>query len=120
MIPTIQKIQTIFFPISKIKKLPEFLRGRAATHFYAIPDKDRESYDTAVKKLKEALCPLVERETYYVKFEARNSFETRIGEDPSIYRWELEQLLEKAEPTLGDECRANLCVAYQAPYEASY
>ena len=32
----------------KIKKLPAFLRGRAATHFYTNPDKDRESYDTAV------------------------------------------------------------------------
>ena len=30
------------------------------------------------------------------------------GEDPSIYKWELEQLLEKAEPTLGDKAKSAL------------
>ena len=84
----------------KIKKLPAFLRGRAATHFYTIPDEERSTYAAATKKLKEALCPPVERENNYVKFEARM---LRVGEDPSIYKWELEQLLEKADPTLGDE-----------------
>ncbi len=87
----------------KIKKLPAFLRGRAATHFYAIPAGERETYDAATKKLKEALCPAVERENYYVKFEARK---LRVGEDPSIYKWELEQLLEKADPTLAEEAKS--------------
>ena len=89
----------------KIKKLPAFLRGRAATHFYAIPAGERETYDAATKKLKEALCPAVERENYYVKFEARK---LRVGEDPSIYKWELEQLLEKADPTLAEEAKSAL------------
>ncbi|XP_028407562.1 uncharacterized protein LOC114530181 [Dendronephthya gigantea] len=89
----------------KIKKLPAFLRGRAATHFYTIPDEERSTYAAATKKLKEALCPPVERENNYVKFEARM---LRVGEDPSIYKWELEQLLEKADPTLGDEAKSAL------------
>ena len=89
----------------KVKKLPAFLRGRAATHFYAIPADERKTYDEATKKLKDALCPAVERENYYVKFEARM---LRVGEDPSIYKWELEQLLEKADPTLAVEAKSAL------------
>ncbi len=46
----------------KIKKLPAFLRGRAATHFYATPVAERATLDAATKKLKQALCPLVEKE----------------------------------------------------------
>ena len=72
----------------KIKKLPAFLRERAATHFYATPVAERATYDAATKKLKQALCPPVERENYYAKFETRM---LRTGEDPSVYKWELEQ-----------------------------
>ena len=57
----------------KIKKLPAFLRGRAATHFYATPAEERATYDAATKKLKQALCPPVERENYYAKFDNRNT-----------------------------------------------
>ena len=46
----------------KIKKLPAFLRGQAASNFYAIPEDDRKSYDDASKGLKEALCPKASRE----------------------------------------------------------
>ncbi|CAB4038702.1 Hypothetical predicted protein, partial [Paramuricea clavata] len=81
----------------KIEKLPAFQRGRAATHFYATPVAERTTYDAATKKLKQALCPPVEREIYYAKFETRM---LRTGEDPSVYMWELEQLLEKADPDL--------------------
>lgn len=89
----------------KIKKLPAFLRGRAATHFYAIPDEERATYDAAAKKLKRAMCPPVERENHYVRFEGRM---LRTGEDPAVYKWELEQLLEKADPTLAVEAKSAL------------
>ena len=81
----------------KIKKLPAFLRGPAAIHFYATPAKEKATYDAATKKLKQALCPPLERENYYAKFDNRM---LRNGEDPSVYKWELEQLLEKADPNL--------------------
>ena len=89
----------------KIKKLPAFLRGRAATHFYATPAEERATYDAATKKLKQALCPPVERENYYAKFDNRM---LRTGEDPSVYKWELEQLLEKADPNLTVEAKSAL------------
>ena len=39
----------------KIKKLPAFLRGPAASHFYAIDENGRKSYDDAVKGLTAAI-----------------------------------------------------------------
>ena len=73
----------------KIKKLPAFLRGQAASHFYAIPEDDKKSYDDASKGLKEALCPKASRENYFAEFESRM---LRAGEDPSVFKWELEQI----------------------------
>jgi hypothetical protein len=32
----------------------------------------------------------------------------RTGEDPSVYKWELEQLLEKADPNLAVEAKSAL------------
>lgn len=79
----------------KIKKLPAFFRGPAATHFYAMSENDR--YPDAVKGLNEALCPPANQEIYYREFESRV---LRPGEDPVVYKWELEQALEKADPSL--------------------
>ena len=36
----------------KILKHPAFLRGQAASHFYAIPEEKRSSYYDAVTELK--------------------------------------------------------------------
>ena len=41
----------------KLLKLPAFLRGQAASHFYAIPAAKRNTYATAVSELKKAMCP---------------------------------------------------------------
>lgn len=37
----------------KIKKLPAFFRGPAATHFYAMSEEERKEYKSAVKGLTE-------------------------------------------------------------------
>ena len=42
---------------AKIKKLPGFLRGEAASHYYALEEDSRKSYADATKALKEAMCP---------------------------------------------------------------
>lgn len=89
----------------KIKKLPAFLRGQAASHFYAISEDSRKTYADAVKKLTEAMCPKENRETFFAKFEARS---LRPGEDPSVYRWELEQILLKAEAEMSGEAKEAL------------
>ena len=47
----------------------------------------------------------VERENYYEKFETRM---LRTGDDPSVYKWELEQLIEKADPKLAVEAKSAL------------
>ena len=38
----------------KIKKFPDFLRERAATHFYTTPVAERATYDAGTKKLKQS------------------------------------------------------------------
>lgn len=89
----------------KIKKLPAFLRGQAGSHFYAIPEDDRKSYADASKGLKEAMCPKASRENYFAQFESRL---LRPGEDPSVFKWELEQILLKAEPTIEEGAKTAL------------
>ena len=41
------------------------------------------------------MCPLACKEVFYAEFEARL---LKPGEGPSVYKWELEQILAKAEP----------------------
>ena len=60
-------------------------------------EEERKEYKSAVKGLTEALCPTANREVYYREFESRL---LRPGEDPAVYKWELEQALEKADPSL--------------------
>ena len=48
----------------KIKKLLAYLSGRATSHFYVISDDQRTTYAKATKRLKEILCPLVERKKF--------------------------------------------------------
>lgn len=89
----------------KILKLPAFLRGKAASHFYAIPVEKRATYKDAVAELKKSLCPAAQREKFYSDFENRP---LRSGEDPAVYKWELENLLAKADPELSDDAKTAL------------
>ena len=91
----------------KIKKLPAFLRGPAASHFHAIPADDRKTYKDAAKMLISAMCPTAQRENFYSEFEARM---LRPGEDPAVYKWDLEQILLKADPLLDDQAKEALIV----------
>ncbi|KAK3751298.1 hypothetical protein QZH41_012203 [Actinostola sp. cb2023] len=86
----------------KIKNLPAFLRNQAQSHFYAIPADDRKTYADAAKKLKEAMCPKTGRENYFSQFEGRM---LRPGEDPAVYKWELEEILMKADPDIEDNAK---------------
>lgn len=43
------------------------------------------------------MCPSACKEVYYAEFEARL---LKPGEDPTVYKWELEQILTKAEPDI--------------------
>ena len=77
-------------------KLPAFLRGQAASHFYAIPAEQRATCTTAVTESKKSMCPAANRKNFYAEFESRT---LRSGEDPAVYKWELENLLAKADHT---------------------
>ena len=86
-------------------KLPAFLRGRAACNFYAIPEEERRTYDDAVKSMRRALCPQAKRENFLAEFEQRKF---RPEEDPSVYKWELEKILSKADPSLSNNAKTAL------------
>ena len=83
----------------KIKKLLAFLRAPAAR-------RTNVSVTTMpLKGLTAATCPPTHREKFYREFEARS---LRPGEDPAVYKWELEQALEKADPSLEAEAKKAL------------
>ena len=77
--------------------MPAFVCGPAASHFYVIPADDRKTYKDAVKMLIGAMCPTAQRDKLYAEFEART---LRPGEDPAVYKWDLEKKLLKADPLL--------------------
>ena len=56
----------------KILKLPAFLRGKAASHFYAIPVAKRAIIIKMLwQNLKKSLRPAAQREQFYTEFENR-------------------------------------------------
>ncbi len=87
------------------KILPAFLRGEAASHFYAIPAAKCTTYKDAVAELRKSLCPAAQRETFFAQFEVRS---LRTGEDPAVYKWELEQMLDTADPDLSTDAKTAL------------
>ena len=86
----------------KLKKLPAFLRGPSAVYFHGLPDGQKDTYAHLTAALKTALCPTVNRERFYADFECRL---LRPDEDPSLFQWDLEDLLSKADPTLSNNAR---------------
>ena len=89
----------------KILKLPAFLRGRAACNFYAIPEGERRTYNDAVKSMRQALCLQAKRENFFAEFEQRK---LRPEEDSSVYKWELENILSKADPSFSNDAKTAL------------
>ena len=89
----------------KLRKLPAFLKGPAAAHFYCLSDEQKESFAELSKNLTAALCPKIDREKYYTEFECRR---LRPNEDPSLLLWNLEDLLRKADPELSKEAKTAL------------
>ena len=83
----------------KLQKLPAFLRGIAATHFHALDEDQKDTFEHLVANLQSALCPDVAREIYFREFEGRV---LRDHEDPSLFLYSLQELLKKADSTLSD------------------
>ena len=51
------------------------------------------------------MCPAASKEVFYAELKARM---LKPGEDPSVYKWELEQILLKAEPNIGAGAKTTL------------
>ncbi|CAB3982599.1 Hypothetical predicted protein [Paramuricea clavata] len=107
---TLQTYQGMAVAVKKYKncskeEVVSFLRGRAASNFYAIPEGERRTYADAVKAMRGALCPPAKRENFFAEFELRA---LRPDEDPSVYKWELENILSKADSTLSNDAKTAL------------
>ena len=81
----------------KVRKLPAFLKGQAASYFFSLPTSSRDSYPHLVTALCQLLRPLVAQERHYASFESRL---LRPSEDPSFFLWDLQELLAKADSGL--------------------
>ena len=84
----------------KLAKLPAFLRGHAASHYFLFEEEQKDTYDHLIMNLKAALCQQVNRDFFYREFEDRL---LRHNEDPAIYLWSLQEILRKADPDLDAE-----------------
>ena len=89
----------------QLQVLPAFLRGPAATYFHALPDDVKVSYRCLKERLLASFCPDVDRERNFVTFKQRL---LRPDEDPTIFLWNLKELLSKADSTLNDAAREAL------------
>ena len=78
---------------------------RLATHFYALSDEETSTYQHLKNNLQASVCPTAEREQHYRQFESRCF---RAGEDPAVYRWELEEMLKTANASLTTDQRKAL------------
>ena len=90
---------------AKLRKIPAFLRGPAASFFQRLADAHKDTYAHLVKFLRDCLCPVVDRERFYAEFESRH---LRPNEDPSLFLWALEDILAKADPYLSDAAKQAL------------
>ena len=86
----------------KLRKLPAFLRGQASSFYHTLAAADTDTYAHLTSSLRRLLCPKVARERYFSEFDGRS---LRPGEDPSLYLYELTELLFKADPDLSDDAK---------------
>ena len=89
----------------QLQVLPAFLRGPAAAYFHALPDEVKGSYRNLKEQLLASFCPAVDRERNFATFEHPL---LRPDEDPTIFLWNLKDLLSKADPSLSDATREAL------------
>ena len=89
----------------RLRVLPAFLRGPAATYFHALPNQAKDSYQHLKESLQASFCHIVDNERNFSEFEGRR---LKPGEDPTIFLWNLKELLSKADPSLQENAREAL------------
>ena len=78
---------------------------RASSHFHALSDEETSTNQQLRNDLRASFCRTAEHEQHYRQFESRWF---RSGEDPSVYRWELEEMLKMANASLTTDQRKAL------------
>jgi len=88
-----------------LKKLPAFLRSPASSYYFSLAAQHKDTYAHLTTQLQKVLCPVVSREHYFAEFEHRC---LRPNEDPSLFLWDLRQILLKADPDLSEDAQTAL------------
>ncbi len=90
---------------ARFKKLPAFLRGQASSYYFSLADEEKDTYQNLTDSLRKLLCPVGAREQFFADFELRS---LRPDEDPSLFLWDLRQILDKADPDMSAKARTAL------------
>ena len=72
------------------------------SHYYSLDVDQKDSFVHLVEHICAALCPAVDREKHYTVSEQCH---LRPLEDPSLFLWDLKDLLSKADPQLAVDAR---------------
>jgi len=83
----------------KLKILPAFLRGLAATYFHEMDDDKKDTYWKLTKSLTKVLCLAVDWEKVFSDFAQRLLCPNK---DLALFLWEVKTILAKADPMLNN------------------
>ena len=89
----------------KLTVVPAFLWGQASSYFHTLAGDEKDTYEHLTSALRKCFCPKVAREQHYREFEQRV---LRPNEDPSLFLWDLRQLLDRADPDLTEDAKTAL------------
>ena len=73
--------------------------------FTQLPEEERKTDTDAVKSLRRDLSPQPRREHFFTEFDFKF---LRPEEGPWVYKWELENILSKADPSLSEDAKTAL------------
>jgi len=85
--------------------LHAFLRRQAASYFHMLKDVKKDSYAHLISALHKCSCPKVAREQHYHELE---QCVLRPNEEPSLFLWDLRQLLDRGDPDLTEDAKTAL------------
>ena len=89
----------------KLTVLLAFLRGQTSLYFHTLKGDKKDTYEHLTSAVRKCFCPKVAREQHYREFEQRA---LRPKGDPSLFLWDLRQLLDRANPDLTEDTKTAL------------
>ena len=89
----------------KLTVLPAFLWGQTSSYFHALKDGEKDTYAHLTLALRKCFSLKVACEQHYHEFK---QLLHRPNEDPSLFLWDLRQLLYRTDPDLTEDAKTAL------------